>query len=305
MKRLMPASLITFLQQNPNCIRADLFLINLPNGQVLTTTDGQFDIAVAAGTSGYSGAAQTFRSTKYGMWSRGPITSEAAFNMNANTMTLTCAPQQGAWYKGMNVGILQAAVNNLFDAATVTVYTAYMPLGQYGNISAGLETKFYGTITKINDINRVKVEFECADPLYLLNLKVPTRIIQSNCPWSFCDANCGLTASSYTTNFTAASGTTQWVMIPSTTFSQSAGYFTQGVVTCTAGANAGLSQTVKLHDTSGHLELTAPWLLTPAVGDSFSVIAGCSKTMTQCSQQFNNLIHFGGMPYVPVPSQAI
>ena len=80
-------------------------------------------------------------------------------------MELTCVPQAGTAYPGMSVGILSAALNGLFDAATVTVYTAYMPLGSYGNVSAGIETKFSGTITKVSDINRTRVVFECAAPV--------------------------------------------------------------------------------------------------------------------------------------------
>ena len=305
MKRLMPMSLITFLQNNPNCIRADLITVALPNNQSINATSGQFDITVSSGTAGWTGATTTFSANLYGVWSRGPITSEASFDLNSNTMELTCVPQQSTPYPGLGIGLLSGALNSLFDAAQVTVRTCYMPFGQYGNVSAGIETKFQGQITTINDISRTKVVFECADYLYILNTKVPARIIQSNCPWSFADANCSLSASTYTTNFTAASGTTQWSMVPTTAFSQAAGYFTQGVVKCLTGANAGLSQAVKLHDSSGHLQMMASWLLTPNAGDTFSVIAGCSKDVGTCTTKFNNLIHFGGQPLVPVPVSSI
>ena len=157
-------------------------------------------------------------------------------------MDLTCIPQQGTTFPGTPTGILNAALSGLFDACQITVQTVYMPFGQYGNVSNGVETKFMGEITKINEISRNKVVFECADYLYLLNVKVPTRIIQSNCPWGFADANCSLTASTYTQNFTAKTGTTAWVMTPVTAFTQPTGYFTQGVVKCLTGANSGLSQ---------------------------------------------------------------
>ena len=38
---------------------------------------------------------------------------------------------------------------------------------------------------------------------------------------------------------TAATGSTQYVLTPTSGFSQASGYFTQGVVTCTAGNNVG------------------------------------------------------------------
>lgn len=305
MKRV-PTSLTTFWQQNPNCTRADLFAITLPTGTTIYVTDGELDITVPSGTGGWSGGTTTFFAVKYGVWTRGTITSEAGFSLASNTMTLKCVAQQGTSYPGINVGILNAAMNNLFDAATVTVYTAYMPLTGYGNVSAGLEKKFYGTFQKITDINRETATFEIADPLYALNLKVPMRVFQTDCPWSYGDSNCNPVGGIVTETFTAGAGSTTWTLVPGTAFSHAAGYYTQGVVKCLTGANAGLSQTVKLHDGSGNLELAKQWLLAPVVGtDTFIVTAGCDKTFTTCANKFANQAHFGGMPFIPPVTQAV
>jgi uncharacterized phage protein (TIGR02218 family) len=304
MKRLMPSSLITFLQANPNCVRAHLYSIALPNGSSLLATDGSFDLTIPAGTPGWLGSTTTFSASLWGRWSRGAITSEAAFSFNSNTMDLTCVPQQGTAFPGSPMGILAAARNGLFDACEVYVYAVYMPLGQYGNVSAGVETKFRGQITDIQDIARTSVKFQCADYCYLLNIKVPSRIIQTNCPWSFADANCGLSPASYTTTFTAATGSTGWTLTPTVAFTETSGYYTQGVVKCITGSNNGLSQCIKLHDATGNLEMICPWLLPVAAGDTFTVIAGCDKSVTTCTQKFKNLGRFGGMPFVPVPATA-
>lgn len=307
MKRLMSTTLINWLAANKNCLKADLFAVTLPTGTVFYATEGQWKVTVPSGTLGWSGSTATFESTKYGRWSRGVITSEAGFDLKANSMDIICVPQPTTTYPGLtSTGLLAAAANGLFDAASLTVYTAYFAAGQYGTIPAGgIETKFQGTITSVKGISRVKVEFECGDPLYLANQKVPNRTFQPSCPWSFCDSNCTLSAANYTVAFTAASGSTQYVLIPTSAFSQAAGYFTQGVVTCTAGNNAGLSQSVKLH-ASGALVLMNPWMLPVSVGDTFSVIAGCDKTMTACAGRkqangtaVNNLLNFGGTPFTP------
>lgn len=319
MKRLMPSGLITFLQSaaGKNCLKADLFAITLPTGTVIYLTEGMLDITVPSGTGGWAGATTTFLATTYGRWKRGPITAEASFSCNANTMALTCVPQPGNVYPGLSIGILNAAFNGLFDAAQVNVYTAYFPAGEYGNIANGIETKFSGTITKTPVINRSVVEFECADPLYLLNMKVPTRLFKAGCPWSFADENCvgsgtAVTGPSpYTVAFTADSSSTQMTLEPTSAFSQAAGYFTQGVAKCTAGANAGLSQTVKLH-AAGVLTMMVPWLAPVASGDTFSVIKGCDKTQTACAATktaagtaTNNLLNYGGTDYVPTPTSAV
>jgi uncharacterized phage protein (TIGR02218 family) len=310
-KRVMPSTLITFLQSQAGrgCLRADLFVITLPTGAVIYATDGQWDITVASGTAGWAGITRTFKANSNGRWQRGAITSEATFDCSANKMSLTCTPQTTTVYPSMTVGMLNAAANGLFDGATVTVYTAYM--AAYGNVSVGIETKFTGTVTKVVSINRVMVEFECADPLYLLNMKVPTRLFKPSCPWSFADSNCTLTASEYTVAFTAKAGSTQLLLTPLVAFTPADGYFTQGVVTCTAGANTGLSQAVKIH-VSGSLTMMSPWLLPVVVGDTFSVIKGCARTQTACAATkkangtaINNLINYGGTDYVPVPTSAV
>jgi uncharacterized phage protein (TIGR02218 family) len=313
MKRLMPSSLISFLQNTNyrNILKADCFSITLPTGATMYVTEGQFDLTIPSGTGGWSGGTTTFSAMQSGRWNRGAITSEATFSMDSNTMDLTCVPQASTVYPSTTIGILNAALNGLFDAATVTVYTAYMPQGQYGNVSNGIETKFFGTITKISDINRLKVVFECADPLYLLAMKIPTKVFKAGCPWSFGDSNCTLNAANYTVAFTAASGSTSSALTPVTAFTQAAGYFTQGVVTCTSGNNGGLSKTVELH-AGGVITVDSHWLFPVNPGDTFSVLKGCDKTMTTCAATktaagtaTNNLINYGGEDFIPPPTNAV
>ena len=81
MKRLMPSGLISFLQTTPNCIKADLLVITLLNGQVMHVTEGQFDITVPSGTGGWTGSTTTFSATTYGRWERGAITSEGSLKI--------------------------------------------------------------------------------------------------------------------------------------------------------------------------------------------------------------------------------
>ncbi len=313
MKRLMPYGLITWLLSTAgrNAIKADCFVITLPTGTVMYVTEGQWDITFPSGTPGWAGGTVTFKAMQYGRWTRGPITSDSGSKLSAGTMQLCCVPQQGTAFPGLAIGILSAALNHLFDAASVTVYTAYMPVGSYGTVTYGIETKFIGTITRIPSIGRNKIEFECADPLYLLNMKVPSRLLQANCPWSFTDGNCTLPASDYTVNFTASGASTQTTLTPTSAFSQAAGYFTQGVVKCLTGANEGLSQTVKLH-ASGVLTLMIPWILPVNAGDTFAAIKGCDKTQAMCKATvkasgatIDNTLNYGGTPFTPVPASGV
>lgn len=82
------------------------------------------------------------------------------------------------------------------------------------------------------------------------------------------------------------------------------GYWSQGVVTITSGVMAGVSRNI-LGSTGGALTLVTGLPQIPATGVAISVVPGCDKLQTTCQQKFNNLVRFGGMPYVPQPEAAI
>ncbi|WP_417283750.1 DUF2163 domain-containing protein [Comamonas sp.] len=79
-----------------------------------------------------------------------------------------------------------------------------------------------------------------------------------------------------------------------------ADFFGEGVLTFTSGANAGLSQKVRSHGASGQLTLVLPMVMTVAVGDQFSIVAGCRKRlMEDCKGKFGNVLYFRGEPHRP------
>lgn len=81
---------------------------------------------------------------------------------------------------------------------------------------------------------------------------------------------------------------------------QAADYFGEGILTWTSGPKAGLSQKVKAHAVGGVLTLALPMLLSVVVGDTFSIVAGCRKRLTEdCVVKFSNAINFQGEPHLP------
>lgn len=77
------------------------------------------------------------------------------------------------------------------------------------------------------------------------------------------------------------------------------GYFSEGILTWLTGTNSGLSHKVKSSLTDGSITLSLPMLSTAAVDDTFSVIAGCQKRLTDCSTKFDNVLNFQGEPHLP------
>jgi hypothetical protein len=78
----------------------------------------------------------------------------------------------------------------------------------------------------------------------------------------------------------------------------SIGYFAYGKVTFTSGANAGFSMDVKAFAPGVvTLAMTLPYPL--AVGDTYSIVAGCDRLFGTCKNRWNNVPNFRGEPYIP------
>lgn len=76
------------------------------------------------------------------------------------------------------------------------------------------------------------------------------------------------------------------------------GYFDYGLFTVTSGANAGRSIEVKSY-TEGQWTIQLPFYY-PLVGnETYTMIAGCNKVSSTCKDKFDNLVNFGGFPFVP------
>lgn len=81
-----------------------------------------------------------------------------------------------------------------------------------------------------------------------------------------------------------------------------AGWFAHGALAWTAGANQGANAHVKAHDKSGDGDALSLWLPAGApiaVGDAFTVAAGCDKHHATCKAKFANLVNFRGFPLMP------
>jgi len=76
------------------------------------------------------------------------------------------------------------------------------------------------------------------------------------------------------------------------------GYFDNGVITFTSGLNNGRSMEVQSYvPGQWTLELPMPYL--PAIGDTYSMHAGCDYSLQTCRDRFNNIVNMRAEPYVP------
>ena len=130
------------------------------------------------------------------------------------------------------------------------------------------------------------------------------RLFQYACDAELGDTKCGvdLTAPSQAgagTIVTAGSG--RHVSVAGLDIFAS-GWFTRGLVTMTSGANNGRAREVKRHvvrNGAVQIELWQPLGSAPAPGDTFTITAGCDKTLATCRAKFGNAINYRGFPHMP------
>jgi uncharacterized phage protein (TIGR02218 family) len=80
------------------------------------------------------------------------------------------------------------------------------------------------------------------------------------------------------------------------------GWFTAGKLTFTSGANVGFAVEVKTHRVALDGVLLELWQQAPepiAMGDTFTITAGCDKRFTTCRDRFANTVNFRGFPAIP------
>jgi uncharacterized phage protein (TIGR02218 family) len=80
------------------------------------------------------------------------------------------------------------------------------------------------------------------------------------------------------------------------------GWFTEGKLAFTGGANDGFAVEVKTHRVTLDGVLIELWQQAPepiAAADTFTVTAGCDKRFATCRDRFANSINFRGFPAIP------
>ncbi len=124
------------------------------------------------------------------------------------------------------------------------------------------------------------------------------RLTTKECTADLGDSRCKKVLTAFTFTGTVGSVTGNRV-INDAARTQAANYFTAGKLTFTSGLNNGLSMEVK-SSIVGQLTLYEAMPFAIAPGDTYSVIAGCTKRFTEdCGTKFANKVNFRGFPHLP------
>jgi uncharacterized phage protein (TIGR02218 family) len=277
--KLASPGLIALLASTKDLIMTDLWTFSLVNGTVLRYTTWDQDLTVAA---------NTFKSHDV-ILASGKITQTRGLEVNETDLTcypnLTTSPS-----KIGNIPFLQALRSGLLDNATAQRERIFMPTP--GDVSLGTVRIFLGLVTEV-DITRNVATVKCKDITYLLNIYMPRRQYMPTCAWTFGDSNCTIDKAALAATSAIGTGSTPTNIVCSLT--QASGFFNFGTVTMTGGLNSGVSRAVK--NFSPHsVTLTGPFPQPLAVGDTFSIVPGCSKNLNAPTQQFNGAAADGNSP---------
>lgn len=275
--------LIALLNSSNQFQVADLYTLTLIGGGVFYYTSWDVDVTYNGHT--YSSVGALFERSKI----------RIVLGVEVDEMDLTVYASPALLING--VPFLQAVRSGAMDGASVRLDRAFMsaPPAVVGTLY-----QFGGNVASVR-AGRSNAQFKVKSDLELLNVQMPRNLYQAGCLHTLFDADCGLTKASLKVSGSASSGSTASVI--HTALSQADGYFSLGTVTFTGGANSGLTRTVKQH-ASGALQLILPLPIAPSAGDAFDCYPGCDKQQSTCTAKFNNLPHFRGMPYIPVPETA-
>jgi uncharacterized phage protein (TIGR02218 family) len=130
------------------------------------------------------------------------------------------------------------------------------------------------------------------------------RIFRATCDADLGDARCGINLASADWSASATVVETDGYvrLLASVPGTRPSGFFDQGFVMFTSGANDGWTSEVLRHvrDADGdHIELWQPMAAAVEVGDAFTVSAGCDKRFSTCRDRFENIENFRGFPHMP------
>lgn len=208
-----------------------------------------------------------------------------------------------------SVPILQFISRGGFDGARLEVERAYSSVTS--NVIVGLLQWFMGRIADVQ-VSRMGAKLTVSSDMELLDVQVPREVYQPGCRNTLYDASCGVVRATYTISKAAASVTNAF----RNSFTADLGVvspnpnsrFDMGTITFTSGLNSGLARTVKSSPvTSGNVhQLTVlnPWSFAVSVADTFTISAGCAKSLLDCAT-FANTGRFRAEPYIPAPETVI
>lgn len=303
----------------------DLYTITLSSGLMLAYTTADFKIA-APSTAIFSAPRIDGTGDLWfpGIaWEPGVIDAENSratghwkVGLDSDDWLVTVAPRQAdtgsetvdligsePWLAAAAVGVLDRA-----DCVVARAYFAAMPewpMPAGGAVPVGTTILFRGYLGEI-DLSTTRAVLTVNDYRQVLQQQMPRNYYQAPCRLRFGSTRCGISLATYTRTGTASGASTRSKIVATSNVAApgGSGTYELGILTMTSGANAGFKRTVRSWDGGATLGLLSAFPFAIAAGDTFTVSAGCHKTVGDC-QAFGNYVQLGGEPFIPIPEISV
>jgi uncharacterized phage protein (TIGR02218 family) len=266
-------------------VKCNLFTLTLISGVQYFWTDADVDVVVRATSQVFSSSGPSISGVQYKLVRGLQVDNYDLTALVKDTDTLAGVP----WPVAVRSGAL--------DGAGMLIEKAFLPA--WGQSAETLQI-FAGEVVNPAYVDLAVTLTVKSDADYL-NTMVPRLLFQAGCAHTLFDAGCTVSKAAYTFNGSISELSSQAAFF--TNLTQADDYFSRGRLMFTSGANAGVRRAVKsFAHSQGRIELSFPMLEPLAVGDSFTITAGCDKSQgaNGCAK-FNNLPNFKGTPYIPKP----
>lgn len=169
-------------------------------------------------------------------------------------------------------------------------------------------SKFIGYVSDLSFKTERTMDLEVRSILSRAQREIPVEITET-CPAILGDTKgfykCCVDLTPFTDTFTVGNVTSSTVWEGTFSTSRDDQWYKFGKVTFTSGSLSGLTFDVRDH-TSDQISLWAtPPGLSPAYGDTGTIIAGCDKRFRTCQDKFSNELNYQGYPFIVQKDQSI
>jgi uncharacterized phage protein (TIGR02218 family) len=169
----------------------------------------------------------------------------------------------------------------------VKIYQVFFPDLELG------DPVYEADVTQVTFAKRGVAEATLTSLMRIAEARVPRVLIQASCNWRLYESNtCKVSEAAHSLTTTLDDADALWVEAAAFEGADP-NQWALGVVV------AGEETRLVVRQDGARLYLSAPFRTAPGSGDTVTVRAGCDKKLTTCIEKFNNLVNFGGFPYVP------
>lgn len=217
------------------------------------------------------------------------------------------ALKRGSLQKDTQIGITTMDLEFSYLQSPIVEYLAYNPIVMVWVSVTRLfrdQSPLEGALIFVGQIKEVVFQGNngkatCVGFEYYLNHPLPLYRYQKQCNWSLFSTQCGLSSSGYTQVVTISAISTDGKVLTCAGMTQKASnYYRYGELVL----NSDRRMITMYTGETIYIRFKMKGLI---VGSTPTLYIGCDGNIATCKTTFNNVINFGGHPYIPLKDVVI